>query len=376
MTSKDTPRLNDQLIEHAIRGGQQRDNGQAISQSPVFSSTFHLKGETNSAKDQYGRFDNPSWRSLEQQLTLLEGGEALIFPSGMAAVSAVFMSLLQSGDRLIMPSDGYYASRAFVENFLSPLGVELRVCSTLEMLQQDLNDVRMVFVESPSNPMLDVVDIQALADKANQANCLLVIDNTTLSPIGQQPLRLGADISVCSDTKSVNGHSDTLFGHIAVNDEQHYQRIRQWRTLSGAIPGPMETWLVQRGLATLDMRLERMTESAMILAENLQHHEHVRHVRYPGLPQDPSHQLAKMQQANFGSIVSFDLGSKVRAEQFLSNLNLVMEATSFGGLHSMAERRARWGTDNVAEGLIRLSLGCEPATLIWQDIEQALGRLD
>jgi cystathionine gamma-lyase len=346
--------------------------GAPFVKGPTFASAFHLSGEVDNNYHQYARFHNPTWDSLEQALGRLEGGEALVFPSGMAAGAAVMTALVEPGDALLLQSDGYYATRAYAEAFLQKFGVEIKAVPTAELLQQDFSKIKLVFIETPSNPLLDVVDIQQLADKAHQGGALLAIDNTTSTPLGQQPLLLGADISMCSDTKAVNGHSDVLFGHIATNNSELLEAMKLWRKLSGNIAGPMETWLVHRGLASLDLRLERMVNNAQKLAEFLHTHVKVKSVRFPGLSNDPSHEIATKQMHRFGFIISFDLGDKKSADKFLSRSQLIFEATSFGGIHSMAERRARWGTDDVSQGLIRLSVGCEKFEDLLNDIQQAL----
>ncbi|MBL4660885.1 MAG: PLP-dependent transferase [Alcanivoracaceae bacterium] len=200
----------------------------------------------------------------------------------------------------------------------------------------------------------------------------MAIDNTTLTPLGQKPLLLDADISMCSDTKAMNGHSDVVFGHVATQNSSLYESMLLWRKVSGSIPAPMETWLMQRGLSSLDMRLERMVNNAMLIADYLSQHDKTLSIRYPGLVDDPSHAIACKQMQHFGFVISFDLGSKINAELFLNNTQLIYEATSFGGMHTMAERRARWGTDDLPEGLIRLSVGCENPQDIIADISQAL----
>jgi cystathionine gamma-lyase len=349
--------------------------GHAFAQGPTFASAFHLSGEVDNAHHQYARFHNPTWDSLEQALETLEGGKSLVFPSGMAASAAIMTSLVESGDTIMLQSDGYYPTRAYAEAFLQKFGVKIKAVPTLKLLQQDFTGVKLVFVESPSNPLLDVIDIPLLANKVHSAGCLLAIDNTTLTPLGQRPLDLGADISMCSDTKALNGHSDVVFGHVATQKSELYEAMQHWRKLSGNIPGPMETWLVHRGLATLDMRLERMTSNAQVLAEWLDKHPKVKTTRYPGLENDPSNKIAKRQMNHFGFIISFDLGKKELADKFLTNSKLIFEATSFGGVHSMAERRARWETDNVSAGLVRLSVGCEHVNDLLAELEQAMDRL-
>jgi cystathionine gamma-lyase len=190
--------------------------------------------------------------------------------------------------------------------------------------------------------------------------------------LSQTPLQLGADFSVASDTKAFNGHSDVVFGHVAVRDPELLVGVRQWRTLVGAIPGPMEAWLVHRGLATLDLRLARQSENALAVAVLLSRHRAVSLVRYPGLADDPSHPIARRQMRYFGAVVGFELADAATAQRFLSSCPLLFEATSFGGVHSSAERRVRWGTDQVGEGFIRLSVGVEATADIVAAIAGAL----
>lgn len=357
-------------------GHNKPKQGAAFSQSPVFASTFHLSGDVDLSCHQYGRFSNPSWDALEQALSDLEHGNCLIFPSGMAAIAAVLTAFVEAGDTILLASDGYQPTITYAKTYLQKFGVTVKTAKTLAFENLDFTDIKLVFIETPSNPMLDVLDIQQLADKVHQANGILAVDNTTLTPLGQQPLLLGADISVCSDTKALNGHSDVVFGHIATNNNDLFEAIALWRKLAGNIPGPMETFLVHRGLASLDMRLQRMTNNAQAIADYLHSHNKVKTIRYPGLPSDPSHQLAKQQMQHFGFIISFDLGSQQQAELFLQNTQLIIEATSFGGMHTMAERRKRWGVDDVPDGLVRLSVGCEQLQDILADIEQALVNVD
>ncbi|WP_144393929.1 cystathionine gamma-lyase [Pleionea sediminis] len=357
-------------VVHA--GTSTSNQGTSINSNPIFTSAFHLKGNIENASHQYARFHNPTWDALENAIGDIEGGKVLIFPSGMAAIAATFMALVSSGDRILLQADGYYATRAFTENYLKKFGVEIHAVKTCDLPEQDFSKYKLTFIESPSNPLLDVIDIRQLAKHIHRAGGLLAIDNTTMTPLGQNPLSLGADISVCSDTKALNGHSDVLFGHIATNDDDIFQEIELWRKLSGSIPGPMETWLVHRGFSSLDMRLERMVSNAEKIAQQLVDHPAIKSVRYPGLKTDPSFKIAQQQMNMMGFIISFDLETQKSAELFLSRLNLITEATSFGGMHTMVERRARWGTDNVSEGLIRLSVGCENSNDLISDIENAL----
>jgi cystathionine gamma-lyase len=206
----------------------------------------------------------------------------------------------------------------------------------------------------------------------HQAGVLVAVDNTTPTILGQSPLALGADFSVASDTKALTGHSDLILGHVAVRDASWADRLRTWRTQMGAVPGPMEVWLAHRSLATLDVRLERQCHNALRIAQLLRARPEVRSVRYPGLPDDPAHAIASGQMQRFGPVLNFVLTDRGYAERFLATCRLVYEATSFGSVHTTAERRARWGGDAIAEGFIRLSAGCEDADDLLADIAQAL----
>ncbi|MEM7702263.1 MAG: cystathionine gamma-lyase [Pseudomonadota bacterium] len=334
------------------------------------ASLYHLPGEPT-AEHQYGRWSNPTWSALEEALGVLEGATCVTFPSGMAAIASVIMSFTQPGDRILMPTDGYMATRVLADTYLVPRGVEVEYCAQLKMAERDFDGLKLVFIETPTNPELHVIDIEALAAKAKAAGALLVADNTTATCLGQRPLDLGADIVVASDTKALNGHSDVLMGHVATRDEDTAEHIRTWRKLVGAIPGHFEAWLTYRGLKTFDVRFERMCNSALSLAEKIEAHPVIRLVSYPGLPSHPGHAIAKRQMRTFGSLVSLTLESAEKAEAFIDAAQYIVPSTSFGGVHTTAERRARWG-DAVPEGFVRLSVGCEPFDALWADIERAL----
>jgi cystathionine gamma-lyase len=356
-------------------GAPEAKNGNAFRRGPEFASTFHLSGDIDSQVYQYGRFGQPTWTSLESGLAELEGGDTVIFPSGMSAASAILTSLLNPGDTVLLPSDGYAPVRYYTEQYLIRFGIKLKTIATQDIDSFDFEGITLALLETPSNPMLDTFDIHKAATKIHKHGGLLAIDNTTLTFLGQQPLALGADISMSADTKAVNGHSDVVFGHVSTIDKSTNDKIRDWRKASGNIPGPMETWLVHRSLSTLDVRLQRMCATAMLLAHELNNHDKVISVRFPGLASDPSHAIAKQQQQLFGFIISFELESKDAADKFLAACQLVYVATSFGGVHSMAERRARWGTDKIAQGVIRFSVGCERHDDLINDVMGALDSL-
>ncbi|WNO73580.1 MULTISPECIES: cystathionine gamma-lyase [unclassified Streptomyces] len=342
---------------------------------PVFAAHFHLPGEPTGPYT-YGRDNNPTWTHLERAIGELEApGEAVetvTFASGMAAISAVLFSQLKAGDAVVLPDDGYQAL-PLVREQLEVYGIEVRTAPTGGDAQLAvLAGARLLWIESPSNPGLDVCDIRRLVRAAHDAGALVAVDNTLATPLGQRPLDLGADFSVASDTKGMTGHGDILLGHVTCRDPERAAGVRRWRKVVGAIPGPMEAWLAHRSLATLQLRSERQCANAMALAEALGGREDVTGLRYPGLPTDPSHKIASQQMRRFGSVVSFVLPDREHAERFLDALRLVDDATSFGGVRSSAERRGRWGGDAVPEGFIRLSAGAEDEDDLVADVLRAL----
>lgn len=349
------------------------EQGAPLTAGPVFASTFHATGEPSAVPYTYGRYHNPTWTAYEQALGELEGGQALVFSSGMAAVMAVLGSVLRPGDVVVMPSDSYYTARMLVDNYFANQSIQVRRAATAGNAQlEQVSGARLLWLESPTNPGLDVCHLPRLIEAAHAAGALVAVDNTTATPLGQQPLFFGADFSVASDTKALTGHSDLVLGHVAVRDQPLHQQLRSWRTQTGSIAGPMEVWLALRSLATLDVRLERQCANALGIATYLASRSEVESVRYPGLKTDPAHAVACAQMQRFGTVVTFTLATRERAEHFLAASQLVTEATSFGGVHTTAERRARWGGDVVPEGFIRLSAGCEALTDLLGDLEQAL----
>ncbi len=346
------------------------EKGDPVALPLTMSSMFHLPGDPAGFR-QYGRFSNATWDAVEAMLGHLDDATALAFPSGMAAISAVFFSLLRSGDRVLLPSDGYYTTRVLTERFLEPFGVAFDSRPTSSYLDGGFAGYRMVFVETPANPSLDICDVAAVAEAAHAEGAIVVADNTTMTPFGQRPLDLGADILVAADTKAPNGHSDALFGHVSSRDAKLIAAAADWRKLAGGIPGPFEAWLVHRGLETLEVRFDRMCASAEIIAGRLAGHRAIQSVRFPGLSTDPSHNLARAQMQRFGFLIGLTLASQEAAERFIDACALIQPATSFGGVHTSAERRARWG-DAVAPGFVRLSVGCEPVEELWKAMEEAL----
>src|SRR6266511_2341599 len=302
--------------------------GQPFLAGPVLAAPYHLDpvDGPQPGLDGYGRIDNPTWRALEDAIGMLEGGECLVFASGMAAISAVLLTVARPGAAVVLPADGYYKTRAFATSTLDGLGVTVRLAPTLETAPP-YDGAALVLLESPANPGLDVCDIAALSGTAHRAGALVAVDNTTATPLGQRPLDLGADLSVAAGTKTLNGHSDILLGYMCTRDPA--------------------------------------------LAGLLCSHRAVTSVRWPGLPTDPAHRLAMRQMRRIPGIVTFTLADKASVDRFLRAARLVAAATSFGGLHTSADRRAQWG-DDTPPGLVRLSCGIEDTADLVADVRQAL----
>jgi cystathionine gamma-lyase len=343
---------------------------------PVFAAHFHLPGDPTGPYT-YGRDENPTWTLLERAIGELEapgrdGVETLAFASGMAAISSVLFSQLRAGDAVVLPDDGYQAL-PLVRAQLEAYGVEVRTAPTGGDAQLGVLDgARLLWIETPSNPGLDVCDVRRLAEAAHARGALVAVDNTLATPLGQRPLELGADFSVASGTKQLTGHGDVLLGYVTGRDAATMAAVRRWRKIVGAIPGPMEAWLAHRSIATLQLRVDRQNATALKVAEALRERSEVTGLRHPGLPGDPSHEIAARQMRRYGCVVSFTLPSRARADRFLDALRLVDDATSFGGVRSTAERRGRWGGDAVPEGFIRLSVGAEDPEDLVADLLRAL----
>ncbi len=327
---------------------------------PVLTSTYHLSGDV-SGDYVYARNGNPTWTAYEQAVGLLDRGSSLVFASGMAAITAVLTGVLTPGQTLVLTDDCYYATRQLAARL--PLRV---LVVPAEELGEAAREADLLWLETPSNPALELYDIAALS-----ALCpgLVAVDSPTATAFGQTPLELGADLVVCADTKLTSGHSDLLLGHVSVRSPELLASLQEWRRLSGGIAGPQEVWLAHRSLATLGLRAARAFSNALTVASLLE--SLGLPVRYPGLDSHPQHALAVQQMRGFGPVLGVDLGTAVAADRFLSRLALVDEATSFGGVASSAERRARWGGDAVGPGYVRFSAGIEDPQDLRADVEQA-----
>jgi cystathionine gamma-lyase len=355
--------------------------GAPLRPSPVFAAPFHLGDLPPRAggADAYARTEHPTLRDFEAAVGELDGGRCLSFATGMAALTAAVMACVSGGDRVVLPSDGYYTTRLLGADELARFGVRVEYVPTPEIGQYaaggGLVGARLVLLETPSNPQLDVCDIAAVARAAHAAGALVAVDNTTATPLGQRPLVLGADLTVGSDTKALTGHSDLLLGHVSTADDDLYARVQGWRDHTGSTPGPFEAWLGHRSMSTLDLRLARQAANAAAVAGLLGGSPVVRGVRWPWLAQDPSHALATRQMLRPNGIVSAELADEAAVARLLGATRLWTAATSFGGVHSTVDRRAQWGGDAVPPGFVRLSCGIEDTEDLVADLSAGLAAL-
>lgn len=345
--------------------------GDPVSTPPVPVSAYHLSPDESEPLDTYGRSSNPTWRRLESALAELEGAtSALTFASGMAAITSALRVLCRPGARLVVPADGYYQVRRYAAEYLAPQGVTVIEAGVAEMCPA-AETADVVLAETPANPGLDVVDLHHLAMNCRSRGAVLVVDNTTATPLGQQPLSLGADLVVASATKALSGHSDLIAGYVAGSQPEVMAAIERDRLLAGAVLGPFEAWLVLRSLGSAGLRFDRQCHNAQAVAMLLRGHPAVRRVRYPGLPEDPAHPVASRQMKRFGGLVSVELADAAAVHALVERSALLVAATSFGGIHTSVDRRARWG-DPVPDGFARLSMGIEDTDDLIADIGAAL----
>lgn len=345
--------------------------GEPVAHIPVPVSAFHLSADEGSEPHFYGRYSNPAWTHLETALAALEEATtALCFGSGMAAVTAALRVLTRPGTVLVVPADGYYQVRRYAREWLAPQGVTVREALAHQICEAAAG-ADVVLAETPTNPALDVVDLHRLAVICHGRGARLVVDNTTATPLGQQPLSLGADLVVASATKAIAGHSDLLAGYVAGSHPDLMAAVERERVLAGPILGTLETWLLLRSIGSFGLRFDRQCRNALALATALQGHPGVRSVRYPGLPDDPSHPLAAAQMRRFGGLLSIELADADAVHALVRHSDLLVGATSFGGIHTSVDRRARHG-DAVPEGFARISAGIEDTDDLVTDVLAAL----
>nr|WP_233343189.1 PLP-dependent transferase [Hyphomonas sp. Mor2] len=332
-------------------------NGEPISPPIVTAAKYKLSGIPDTPYT-YGRDINPTVEAAEVAISALEQAPVIAFPSGMAAITAGLMATAKAGDRVLVPSDGYYVTRVLLEDILSGHDIAFDAIPTRDFATADFSPYAVVWIETPSNPGLDLCSIRSVSESAHANGAITVVDNTTLTPLLQRPLDLGADLIVSSDTKAMAGHSDCLYGHVATRNDALFQKAWTWRKVSGAIPDPFASFLVHRGLMTLELRLQRMCSNAADLVERLDGHPAIKTLKYPGM----------------GFIIGLTFETEAIAERFIDACPAIFASTSFGGIHTSAERRARWG-DDVDQGFVRLSVGCEPTDALIRAIEATLETL-
>ena len=366
----------------AIHATNLVDETAAAIATPIFLSTTFARDTDGSYPKghMYSRNSNPNRDALEKGLAILEGGaKAFAFGSGLAAVSAVFQCM-KSGDHVLMPAVGYYASMKLAEEIMGPWG--------LQMTQVDMEDLeaikvaiqpntKLIWVETPANPLLGISDIQAICALAHSHGIFVGVDNTIATPILQNPISLGADIVMHATTKYIGGHSDVLGGAIIMREENDWSaRLKRVQILMGATQNPLDCYLLARGRKTLPLRMREHSASALTLSQKLEKHIAIEKVHYPGLISHPQHELAKRQMPHgFSGMISIQIkGDEANARKVASGLKLFQQATSLGGVESLVEhRRSIEGTDSKTPGnLLRLSVGLEHVDDLWEDLDQAL----
>ncbi|QHK21603.1 cystathionine gamma-synthase [Pseudarthrobacter psychrotolerans] len=379
------------LVVAAGRPPRERD--EPVNPPIVLSSTYFGTGALGDGDRGYGRYSNPTWDPFEEALGQLEGSDlpGLLYASGLAAVSSA-LSLLPAGGVLVMPSHSYAGSLVMATELAQKGFLELRtvdiadtdaVKAQLAPQGPDAKAARMLWLESPTNPMLGIADIRELTAAAHHVGAIVVTDNTFSTPLVQQPLSLGSDVVLHSVTKYLAGHSDVVLGALVTSNPDIRAALLHHRIIHGGIAGPFEAWLALRGLRTLALRVERSQASAAVLADRLSTHPLIESIRFPGLPTDPGHERAKTQMRGFGSIVCIQiapvtgLSGADAADKLVRGLQLWLPATSLGGVESLIERRRRHTAEplSVPDNLVRLSVGIENIEDLWADLKQALDSL-
>ncbi len=372
-----------------LHAGQVPDPTTGAIVTPIYQTSTYVQDALGIHKGfEYGRTQNPTRAALEGNLAAIEGGRrAFAFASGMAAINAV-ASMLSSGDHVVLSDNVYGGTFRLFERVISRSGISCSYVDTadLEATRRAFTPAtRLLFVETPSNPMMRLTDLRLSADLAHRHQARLVVDNTFASPVIQRPVALGADLVVHSTTKYLNGHSDSVGGIVVATRDEDIEWLGFVQNAAGAILGPFDSWLVLRGTKTLPLRMARHSANGLALAEYLEAHPRVARVHYPGLPAHPQHQLAVNQMTGFGGMLALELGSLDHARRVLNGVRLMSLAESLGGVETLvshpasmthasvpAERRLALG---ITEGLIRISVGLEDIEDLKEDITQALSTL-
>lgn len=359
-----------------VTGGRPHGSGEPLNAPLVLASNFRASSEgLDEAERLYSRNDGTTgWEALESVIGELEGGEAVAFGSGMAAAAAV-LEQLPVGSRVVAPTDCYTAVGGLLTQGqeIGRWSVERVDVSDSPAAVAAAGRADLFWLESPTNPLMQVADVSAISAAARAAGGRVAVDNTFATPLLQQPLALGAHVVIHSATKFIGGHSDLLLGLAVAADPMEVEGLRRRRMLAGATPGALEAYLALRGIRTMGVRLEKGQRSARDLATRLAQHPAVGRVRYPGLPADPGHELATQQMAGFGAVLAFEVQDTATADAVCAAVEVISSATSLGGVESTIERRAKLpGQGHVPDGLLRLSVGCEHVDDLWDDLNAAL----
>lgn len=355
-----------------VAAGRPQGAGAPVNAPVAFASTYRAGGERV-----YAREGNPSWDAFEESLGALEGGRAIAFSSGMAAAAALLESL-PAGARVAVSKVAYHGVIELIDDRAEAGRLQAtRIdAGNRDAVAAACEGAAVLWLESPTNPLLDVVDLAALAELAHSKGARVVVDNTFATPLRQRPLALGADVVLHSATKFLGGHSDLLLGALVTADDRLADELTRRRMIDGSVPGSMEAFLALRGLRTLAVRLERGERTAADLAVRLRDHPAVTRVRYPGLEDDPGHELARRQMSGFGAVLAFEtVGDADAADRLCEAVELITHATSLGGVETLLERRAKYSGDERAgtpPTLIRLSVGLEHSADLWADLERVL----
>jgi cystathionine gamma-lyase/cystathionine beta-lyase/cystathionine gamma-lyase/homocysteine desulfhydrase len=371
----------------AIHAGQEPDPTTGAVTIPIYqTSTYVQEGLGRHKGFEYARTQNPTRMALEKNMAVLEHGVAgYAFASGMAATTSITHLLLKQGDHAICGENVYGGTFRLFDKIVKHYGVEFTYVNTskLDEVEPAIRpNTKMVFIETPTNPLMAITDIRGICDIAHRRNCRVVVDNTFMSPYFQRPLELGADIVVHSTTKYLNGHSDSVGGVVVLKRKEDAERLQFIQNAAGAILSPFDSWLVLRGIKTLPVRMEAHNANGMAVAKYLAERKEVQKIYYPGLPNHPGHELAKKQMTGFGGMIAFDLGSRERAKKVLETVRLCSLGESLGGVETLIshpatmthasvppEERARLG---ITDGLVRISVGIEDVEDLVADLDQAL----
>jgi cystathionine gamma-synthase len=366
----------------AIQATQMQDHTAGSVATPLYLSTTFERDPDGSHPYGYvySRAENPNRELLETAMATLENGEkALVFASGMASINAL-MQTFKPGDHILIPEDAYYTLILLTKEVFTQWGLEYDTIdmSHLENVKAAIKpNTRLIWVETPSNPQLRIVDIEAISNIAHENGAICAVDNTWATPVLQNPLDLGADIAMHASTKYIGGHSDVISGVLVFKKENElFTKIKMIQKLAGAVPSPFDCWLLTRGIKTLSLRVKAQTESAQKIAEYLDNHPNVEKVFYPSLPAHLNHSIAKKQMSGFGAMLSFNLkGSEAEALAFTGKVKLFTRATSLGGVESLIEhRKSIEGPTSISPPtLLRVSIGLENVDDLIEDLKQALG---